>query len=119
MPYLIPRSDSVALDGDGNGQVTFAIDNTNQRWIIDTVSVQTSQAPTATPIPQAMVFLDDTTPQGLQGGTFAGSMDTAAGRCILYPDNMMIVAWTGGVPGTTATATIAGTFDPAGVPLQD
>ena len=51
MPYLIPRPASVVLDGDGNGTVSFGIDNSNQRWIIDEVAVQTDQAQTAAPVP--------------------------------------------------------------------
>lgn len=118
MPYLIPRSASVTLDDTGSGQVEFQIDNTNQRWIVDSISVFTSQAAGSSPVPQAMVFLDDVAPLHLQGGTNSGSLDTGQGSCILYPDNMLIVVWSGGIPGSTATAVISGSYDPAGVPLS-
>jgi hypothetical protein len=119
MPYLIPRTQNTTLDASGNGQVTFAIDNTNQRWIIDAVTVQTSQAPASTPVPQALVYRNAVTPQALEGGTYNGNFDTASGRVILYEGDTIYVTWSGGIPGSTATAIIHGTFNPAGVPLKD
>lgn len=119
MPYLIPRTASVTLDASGAGAVAFNVDNTNQRWIIDTVAVQTSQAANTAPVPQAIAYRNSIDRQGFAGGTMTGNLDTAQGRMILYPDDTLYVAWTGGIPGTIATATVSGTFDPAGVPLPD
>jgi hypothetical protein len=122
VPYLIPRSQTTTLDGSGNGQVSFVIDNTNVRWIIDTVHVATVDASgniTTTPVPQAKTYRNQVSPQTFAGGTFSGNFDTASGRVILYTGDTLFVVWTGGVPGSFATATIEGTFDPRGTPLQD
>lgn len=119
MPYLIPRSLSVTLDGSGNGQVAFTIDNTNQRWIIDQVKVLTSQGPTQLPVPRAQTYRNQVAPQFAEGGTYSGNFDVSTGRTILYTGDTLFVVWTGGVPGSLATAVIAGTFDPAGTPIQD
>ena len=119
MPYLIPRSASVTLDANGNGQVTFAIDNTNVRWILDYVKVLTNQAATATPVPQANTYKNQVQPQNWEGGTYSGNLDIASGRTILYEGDTLFVVWSGGIPGSVATAVIDGTFDPAGVPLSD
>lgn len=120
MPYLQPRSGSVTLDATGAGTVTFSVDNTNQRWIIDWVTVQTNQAPAATPVPRVISYQNQVgAPAGFRGGSNSGNLDSAQGRVILYPDDILYFVWSGGIPGSVATAVIAGTFDPAGVPLQD
>ena len=119
MPFLQPRSDGVVLDGSGNGQVSFVIDNTNVRWIIDQVNVATSQPDNSIPVPRGDVYLNQVAPQNWEGGTSSGNRDIATGRSILYAGDVLYVVWTGGRPGDTATAIIRGTFDPAGVPIQD
>lgn len=115
MGYLIPRSQSVTLDSSGAGTVSFSIDNTNQRWSVDAVHVETTQALSAIPVPQARTFRNGVA----QGGTNSGNFDTAAGRVDLYDGDVLAVTWAGGIPGTVATAVIGGWFDPAGVPLRD
>lgn len=117
MPYLIPRPKSVVLDGNGNGTVSFSIDNSNQRWIIDEVAVQTSQAQTATPVPVCIFRTGDPVTGTFQGGTASGNLDVATGRIILYAGDTLYATWEGGVAGSTATATIGGTFTPAGAEL--
>ena len=119
MAYLIPRSASVVLDASGNGQVTFAIDNTNQRWLLDAVFVQTTQAPSQIPIPRADTYVNVISPAGWRGGTGSGNGDNATGRAILYVGDVLYVVWTAGVPGTKASATIDGTYDGAGSAIQD
>lgn len=119
MPYLIPRSQTVTLDASGNGQVAFSIDNSNVRWVIDQTNVATDQANNATPIPAADTYLNQIAPQAWQGGTYSGNKDIGTGRVVLYPDNVYYVVWTGGIPGSHATAVIAGTFDPQGTPIAD
>lgn len=120
MPYLIPRtSQPITLDANGNGQTEFVIDNSNRRWIIDYVSVATDQAPTATPIPRAVIYRNSIDNGHVEGGTSSGNFDFSQGRTILYPDDTLYVVWSGGIPGSRAWATIKGTFDPAGAPLSD
>jgi hypothetical protein len=113
--YLKPRPGSAAVAADGSATVTFEIDNTNARWVIDEVTVQTSQAPGSVPVPQARLYLNFPGQQeAFQGGSNSGNMDTAAGRVVLYAGDILYVIWSGGIPGTKATAIIGGTFDPAG-----
>jgi hypothetical protein len=123
MPFLTPRSKNTVLDASGNGQVTFEIDNTNQRWVLDTVVVQVVEEDgvtivTAAPIPVANTYLNQVSASGWRGGTQSGNQDQAAGRAILYTGDVLYVVWSGGVPGKTANATIDGTFDPAGMKLS-
>lgn len=119
MGYLIPRTATVTLDGNGNGQVTFAIDNTNQRWVLDAVGVATDQALNTTPIPRADTYVNGTSNQNWRGGTFNGQRDLSSGRIVLYTGDTLYVVWTGGIPGSHATAVIDGTFDAAGATLDD
>lgn len=113
VPYLVPRTEHVTLDQAGGGSVSFQIDNTNQRWVIDLATVSTDQTASA-PVPVCLCYLDGT----FAGGTRQADMDTGQGRIVLYPDSVLEFRWSGGVPGSVATATIAGTFDRAGVPLE-
>lgn len=119
MGYLRPRTGQVTLDGTGAGTVELAIDNTNQRWLVDYVTVQTNQAAGATPVPRCLTYQNVVSQQGFIGGTNNGAMDTAQGRIVMYPDDVVKFVWSGGIPGSVATATISGTFVPAGVPLRD
>lgn len=120
MPYLQPRSQNATIDANGNATVSWQIDNTNQRWIVDYVTVQTNQAQNATPIPQCRFYKNlPGQPQAFVGGTNSGQMDTATGRVVLFPDDVLYAVWSGGIPGTVATGVIGGTFDRAGVPIED
>lgn len=120
MGYLRPRSAQIRLDSTGAGTVPMSIDNTNQRWIVDGTSVRTNQPLNSTPVPRCLVYLNQISEQGFIGGTNSGNMDTATGRVILYPDDVLYFVWAGGRVGDTATAILSsGTFTPAGVPLRD
>lgn len=123
-PYLIPRTQKVTLDSNGNGTVTFEIDNTNKRWVLDSVHVQVTDAngnplPTSTPVPAVNCYLNSVTPNGFRGGTLSGNLDTATGRAILYEGDTLYVVWTGGAPGTVGNVTIDGTYDGAGSKIDD
>jgi hypothetical protein len=116
--YLSPRPFSVRLDGNGNGFVAIEIDNTNVRWVIDKVSVQTNQAANSAPVPQCVFRMGDPVTGIFLGGTSSGSLDTGDGRAILFAGDTMYAVWSGGVPASIATATITGTFDPAGATID-
>jgi hypothetical protein len=116
--YLIPRDKSVTLDSNGNGNVDFSIDNTNVRWVIDLVSVETNQAANSTPVPTCVFRLNDPVTGKFLGGTQSGALDTGNGRAILFTGDTLYAVWSGGIPGSIATATISGTFDPAGAKID-
>lgn len=118
MPDLIPRPKSVTLDGSGNGTVQFSIDNHNQRWVVNYVHVLTSQAVSATPVPVCQFYKNGTGATQSVGGTYSGNLDTATGRVILFADDVLYAVWSGGIPGSVATAIISGTWDPDGAPLE-
>lgn len=108
---LIPRSASVTLDGTGQGYVSFEIDNTNTLWSIDSVRVRTNQAANTAPVPRADTYKNFLgAPQASEGGTFNGHFATSTGQTDLYVGDVLFVQWTGGIPGTVATATIFGDF---------
>ncbi len=116
--YLSPRPFKVTLDGNGNGNVAISIDNTNVRWVIDKVSVETNQAANTSPIPRCVFRMGDPVSGTFLGGTESGSLDTGDGRAILFAGDTMYAVWSGGVPGSIATATVTGTFDPAGATID-
>jgi hypothetical protein len=116
--YLAPRSFPVTLDGNGNGNVAISIDNSNVRWIIDNIAVETNQAANTSPIPRCVFRMGDPVSGKFLGGTDSGALDTGSGRAILYAGDVMYAIWSGGVPGSIATATVTGTFDPAGATID-
>jgi hypothetical protein len=118
VPFLIPRPKSVTLDGSGNGTVSFSIDNSNTRWLIDEIAVQTNQAQTATPVPSCIFRTGDPVNGIFQGGTASGNLDTATGRILLYEGDILYATFQGGIPGSVGTVTIGGTFTPAGAELD-
>jgi hypothetical protein len=101
---------SVVLNGSGYGTVTLAPESF-RTWLITAINVRTSQTPTQTPVPQVTVY------RGAVGGaivaqTYMGSRATAGGSPIrVQPSEPIIVEWTNGIAGTTATAWLDGTMD--------
>lgn len=111
------KSGNVVLDASGNGTIPFTTENARQRWVINTVVVATSQAATATPVPQAGVYVNGvylgaaatTSAGGSEGVTWSGSQDTFAGSTELGPCDQLAVVFTAGIAGTTAYANLRGT----------
>lgn len=103
-------SDSVELDSQGNGQVMLSPANGSTMWQVYEVKVTTNQG-AATPVPVAELF--DTpvpTAASTYGATQAGNDDVyeAVHPVIIGPTDTLLVTWTGGVPGTLATARVRG-----------
>lgn len=105
---VLQKSATVTLDGNGNGTVDFDVDNAWQRWVIDSVRVKTSQGNTQTPYPLAEVFNGPIASAFSEGATFTGNQDTFRGRVDLDAGSELHVVWTGGVPGSVATARVTG-----------
>lgn len=116
------KSGSVTLDGNGKGSVTFSPDSANQRWVVTTVVVNTSQPASATLVPYATGALNTTdisqmSPGNQLGTTYDGNNDTFAGPafdvgpCDFYSVLFYPPPGQSGAPlaGVTATAVITGT----------
>lgn len=103
------ESGNVKLDSNGDGTVTFDVDNSWQRWVIDSIPVGTSQLSTQTPYPTAEVFAGPGPfPPYSQGATWTGNQDTFTGRVDLDSGSTLFVVWSGGISGTIATARVHG-----------
>ena len=105
-------SDNVTLDGSGNGSVLLTPDNDSQRWEVTRIAVRTTQAPTQTPFPQAELF-DTIVPvaSASYGATASGHndvFDTSGNPIDIGSQDSVLIVWTGGIPGTVATAAIRG-----------
>ena len=96
----------VTLDASGNGDVTFGPGRHGIRWVVKRISVQTS---THTLVPEARIYRDSVGDATFISGTFVGSFDTDDGlNEELHNGERLIVRWTGGDAGATATATWSG-----------
>ena len=101
----------VVLDASGNGAVQFQPD-AFRTWTVTSINVRTSQAPAVTPVPQCTVYLGDRSPGQIVAQTWMGNRATAGGSpIVVQPSQLLIVEWTNGVPGSTATASLYGTQD--------
>lgn len=105
----LDENDSVVLDASGYGYVTFQPESF-RTWTVESVNVRTSQGVTDTPIPQVTVY------RGGLGGeilaqSYMGSRTTAVGSATVQPSQLLVVEWTNGIAGTTATAWVNGTME--------
>jgi hypothetical protein len=104
----VRRRKSVTLDGSGNGTVSFGVDwSSNHKWVISSVIVATNQSPTTAPYPTATVYVGGQQVGVSEGATWTGNQDTFSGVAEMTADDLN-VAFTGGVPGSVATAIIEG-----------
>ena len=100
---------SVQLDGSGNGSVQFVSDNANQAWKVTNLSVYTAN--TTPPVPVAGIYLNGTgSVANQQGAAWSGNRASAACNIEVGSCDTLIIQWTGGNPGDTATAVLSGTF---------
>lgn len=96
----------VTLDGSGNGQVAFGPQRSGTWWTITRVAVTVS---TNTLEPTASVYRSVVEPSRLISSTFVGSRDSDDGlNEDVYPGDQLIVRWTGGDIGATATVSFSG-----------
>jgi hypothetical protein len=99
---------SVVLDASGNGTVEFLIPY-SQRWAITRITVSTViQIP---PIPRALVYRNSIIASAIVDGTYTGTLDTSdiTGGLVFEGGEKILVRWTGGTVGDTATASLGGT----------
>ncbi len=105
----VSRAKQVTLDGSGNGTLNFDVGSANERWIIDAVLVSTDQAQTTAPYPQVTVYENGQQQAGLAtGASWIGNQDVLKGRFVMDAGTDLLVAFTGGVAASKATAKITG-----------
>ena len=107
----LTRTASITLNGSGAGTVQLGPASPGETWRPAQVSVSCS-AVVATGTCQCSIYAGAGTMQStFVDGTFSGDTgDTtdAVGGQVLNPGQYIFAVWSGGVPGATATAVIAG-----------
>lgn len=106
---ILDDGDKVVLNASGNGTVTLAPESF-RTWNVTTINVRTTQGVTQTPVPQCTVYLGSIGDEQIIAQTWMGNRATAIGSAIVQPSQPLIVQWTNGVPGTTATVSLYGTM---------
>lgn len=107
--YRLSVADVITLDASGGGTATVGPDAVRgpANWKVSGVILKTSR-PGEAPVPRAEVYVDRVSPECLQGITYDGSF--APGRCnfTIARGQTVIVVWSGGQSGDTASVTITG-----------
>jgi len=104
----VRRRASVTLDGSGNGTVEFGVAySSNHKWVISAVQVSTNQGQAVAPYPAATAYLGGQQVGVMEGATWTGNQDVLTGTIEMTGDDLW-VSFTGGVPGSVATAIIEG-----------
>lgn len=107
--YRLNVADTVTLDAAGGGTVRIGPDGVKgpANWQVTGVILKTSR-PGEAPVPRAEVYLDRISPECLQGITYDGSF--APGRCnfTIARGQVVIVVWSAGQTGDTASVTLTG-----------
>jgi hypothetical protein len=106
-------SASILLDGAGYGiaEIGPGIDGPDTPyWTIDTLMIVTSR-PGQGPVPRAILYVDTICHSQMQALTYDGSFNAAAGSDFpLQRGQRLIVEWSGGQVGDTATVSVTGTM---------
>jgi len=105
----VRRRGSVTLDASGNGEVDFDVWSAWNEWEIHEVVVNTNQGRTNPPYPQATVYVGGVAQGHSEGGTWDGNQDTFVGKVTMTACDTLSVQFTGGLPGSIATAILEGT----------
>lgn len=105
------ESDSVTLDGSGNGTLKMVPYGGSLTWLPTVVSVKASSATAEAsckiyigPAPTDQWFVD-----GTLSGSTGDSTDQVGGRPVDTHGNALWAVWAGGDAGAQATMTVAGT----------
>lgn len=99
----------VVLDaaGAGTGRLGPGAGRGPANWRVDGVVLQTDR-PGQAPIPRAVVYLDQTSPAGVQGLSYDGSFAQGACDITMARGQELICEWTGGLAGDIASMTVTG-----------
>lgn len=109
-----PSQTQITLNGAGAGTARLGPAGHGITWTLGTISVHTGQA-VAVGTCQCSIYVgDDASAVNFTDSTFSGdtgdSTDAASGRQIRL-GKWVWAAWSGGVPGDTATLTITGSME--------
>lgn len=107
--YRLTAAGTVTFDATGSGTARLGPDAVRgpANWQVTGVILKTSR-PGEAPVPRAEVYIDRVSPECLQGITYDGSF--APGRCsfTIARGQVIIVVWSGGQSGDTASVTATG-----------
>lgn len=100
---------TIALDASGDGTATLGPDSSRgpANWNVTGVIVQTDR-PGQSPIPRAVVYLDQQSASGTQGLSYDGSFAQGSCNLTLSRGQKLICVWSGGQSGDQASFTITG-----------
>jgi hypothetical protein len=108
MDQVLDKDGRVVLDASGNGTVTLQPEGF-RTWRVTVINVRTTQTVTQTPIPQCTVYLGAKGDGNIVAQTYMGNRSTATGNITVQPSQPLLIEWTNGVAGTTATVSLYGT----------
>ncbi|WP_298561399.1 hypothetical protein [Streptomyces luteogriseus] len=104
---VLDEPGTVVLDANGYGLITFQPESF-RTWNVTSINVRTDQGPAETPVPQCTVYLGVVDPGAIKAQTYMGNRSTAQGSIIVQPSTQLLVEWTNGIPGSTATVSLYG-----------
>lgn len=97
----------ITLDASGNGVARLQPAGT-EKWHVTRISVMTNQGPAQTPIPQCGIYTDSVDPGNLYDITYTGNQDSTDADLWLEKGQLLLSAWTTGIPGTVGTVSVFG-----------
>lgn len=104
MTSLLDASGSITLDGSGNGTVRLA--PAGEKWEVRRTRVECSTSTTEAVV---RLYRNQVAPRYVIDGTESGSTGDTSDTVYFLEDGVgVIVEWTGGDPGATATVTLSG-----------
>lgn len=97
------------LGNQGFTRLQFAVTSSNRKWIIRSVVCTTNQANNQQPYPNVDVHIGMYGHDAMRvGSTWLGNQNVLTGEFEMDDGDDMFVAFSGGIPGSIATARITG-----------
>ena len=109
------QSGSVVLDNDGNGTIALIPQHAGMSWLVTSIAIKTNQSTTAVPVPVVEAFVNSpASPANSRGADASGNRTSFNGTIKVGSCDNLYVVFTGGIPGSTGTAVIEGTYTTKG-----
>lgn len=107
------KSQSAKLNAAGRAEVTIGPVPAGARWLVTRMTVFVTGS--NNPMPVCFVYEGTEMPSNLVDSTYTGGQDVSdfGTPWPLEEQESLLFVWTGGTAGTTATARILGTQEPA------